>query len=701
MLSSLSTMCSFWKLISPIALITLNAVAVCQAEVKSATQGDTTLQEHYDAALRFQKDGNLDKAAAEYRAFLADALGDLAASRAHAGHYASAASLLEKALALVPDSPELNLEYARTALLAGDFARAETIARDFLHDYPGDPQRLAQAHQILGRALLKMNRDQDARKELEAAVALDPSFENGYDLAVACLDLDDEKCATHLFSELETSFGDSPSIHMTFGRAYGNSDFAPLAVAEFRKAIAMDPRLRSAHYSLAAALLATGEDESVMLEVEAELRKELAISPNDFLTYAALGKVAATHGRYSEAEKYLRQATLLNPNNPDAFLYLGQMYFDTNRPDEAKAALRKAILLTKEVGRNRFQIQKAHFLLGRILMQEHKEGEAHSEMQIARSFANKGLSEDKGKLAGLLQNGSGTDSPSVSAGSAAVPTTVPNNADPAGERDSQAFEAKLTPAIADSYNNLGAIAATGSDYDSALKYFKRAAEWNPKLDGLDYNWGHAAFSASRFSDAVKPLSRYLSAHPDVSAARGALAISQFMTQDYSGCVATLLRATAETMSIPQMQYVYAESLVKTGQVNLGKKRLQALESTHPEIAEVHRGLGEVLELQGDRQSAVNELQNAVRLNANDSEAHYDLGKVELETGDATAAIPEIESAVRLLPTEPKFHRELASAYTVALRPADAEKELRIYSALRTSQAQPAETSADSHETKTP
>ncbi len=694
-------MCSFLKLIPPIVLIASITGAISQGDVKSEMRGDTTLQEHYDAAQRYQKDGDRDKAAAEYRAFLADALGQLAAARADAGHYAPAASLLNEALALVPDSQELNLEYARTALLAGDFARAETLSRSFLHDYPGDPQRLAQAHQILGRALLKMNKDQEARKELEAAVALDPSFANGYDLAVACLDLDDEKCATRIFAGLETSFGDSPAIHMTIGLAYGNSDFAPLAVAEFRKVIAMDPHFHGAHYSLAAALLATSEGESAIIEVEAELRKELAISPNDFLTYAALGKIAATHGRYSEAESDLKRATSLNPQNPDAFLYLGQMYFDTNRPADAKAALHQAILLTTDVSRNHFQIQKAHFLLGRILMQEHREAEAHSEMLISRSFANMGLSEDKGKLAGLLQAGSGTDSAGAPPNSAAAFTAVPNKADPAAERSLNAFEAKLTPAIADSYNNLGAIVATNNDYDGALRYFKRAAEWNPKLDGLDYNWGHAAFSASRFSDAIMPLSRYLSSHPDVSAARGALAISQFMTKDYSGCVTTLRRAKDDTMSIPQMEYVYAESLVMTGQVNPGKKRLQELEALHPEIPEVHRGLGEVLELQGERQNAVNELQDAIRLNANDPEAHYDLGKVELETGDATAAIPEIQFAIRLLPTEPKFHRELASAYKAALRPADAEKELLIFSTLRTSQAESVKAAADSHETKAP
>ena len=116
---------------------------------------------------------------------------------------------------------------------------------------------------------------------------------------------------------------------------------------------------------------------------------------------------------------------------------------------------------------------------------------------------------------------------------------------------------------------------------------------------------------------------------------------------------------------------------------------------------MHRGLGELLELQGDRQKAAQELRSAILLNANDPESHYDLGKIELEIGDAAAAIQELESAIRLLPSDPKFHRELAGAYKAALRTADAEKELRIYDTLRASQAQPSKTGADSHEATAP
>jgi hypothetical protein len=127
--------------------------------------------------------------------------------------YAQGAPLFDEGLALQPTSPSLLLDYARTALALGDLAHAKTLTTEFIGKFPRDREKLAQAHQLLGRTLLKLNRNQEARKELEAAVALDPTFPNGYDLAVACLDLGDEKCAVRLFTEMEKSFGKCRNPH--------------------------------------------------------------------------------------------------------------------------------------------------------------------------------------------------------------------------------------------------------------------------------------------------------------------------------------------------------------------------------------------------------------------------------------------------------------------------------------------------------
>ncbi len=669
------------------SVLLLSSAVAAQAPANDLQSKNSTLQSLYEAAQQSQKTGDLSQAAESYRGFLAQALGQLANSHAQIGDYGRASALFDEALILNPGSPSLQRDYAATALEAGDLKHAETLARGLLNDYADDPKELALVHQILGRVLHRMNRDQEARKELEAAISLDPSFANQYDLAVVCLDLDDENCASQVFSGLEAARGDSPALHMQFGLAYGNSDFTPHAVTEFKKVIEEDPHYPGAHYSVAAALLAAGEDEKTLQEAEAELKQELAISPNDFLTYAALGKIEASYRRYPEAENYLKRAIALNPKNPDAFLYLGQMYFDTNRPTEAELNLRRAIALTTDVSRNHYQIQKAHFLLGRILMQKHQEDAAHAEMQIAHAFADKALSKDKSQLAGLLDNkpaGGGASNSGVDA--AGMAPTPPHAPDPSAVAKQKAFEKQLTPAIADSYNNLGAIKASEKNYADALKLFEQAKAWSPSLEGLDYNMGRAAFMAADFSEAIAPLSRYLRSHPADSGIRGALAMSQFMTHDYASCISELKGAGEEVLSIPQMQYVYADSLVKTGEVSPGKERLEKLEAAHPEIPEVHRALGDVGEIEGDCEKALKELGTAIQLNTNDPETHHDLGKTESQCGNIGDAIQELETAVRLKPDDASYHQELSDAYERVFRMADAEREHRIAEQLKAAHA---------------
>jgi len=146
--------------------------------------------------------------------------------------------------------------------------------------------------------------------------------------------------------------------------------------------------------------------------------------------------------------------------------------------------------------------------------------------------------------------------------------------------------------VADSYNNLGAIAATNNDYASAVKFFERAAEWNPTLDGLDYNWGRAAFAGSQFAEAIPPLSRYVSSHPEDLGGRAVLGISEFMAGNYRGCIEALQPAIGKPGVAPQAEYVYAESLVRTDQVASGIERLRAIEKSHPEILDVHQALAD-------------------------------------------------------------------------------------------------------------
>lgn len=650
-----------------IALLVAFSVALtpCQAAV---TQSG--LKNHYDAAQHFQQSGKMEQAATEYRAFIAEAAAELGRAYAHAGDYEKASRLFDESLASNPTQPALRIEYARAALAHRDFTRAKELGEEVLQASPqhATPQQMAKAHLALGRALMKLNQDKQARHELEAAVDLDPDFEDGYALAVVCLDMDDGKCADRVFSEMEKSFGDTAPLHLQFGRAYVQSDFPQKAVEEFSKTIAEDPHMPQAHYLLAAAYLASSQSGSMKHAQEA-LKAELRVSPKDFLTYAALGHLAVTQHHYSEAKPYLKRAIALNPDSPDAYLYLGQMYYEMRRSAEAEDALRKAIAHTRDPSRNRYQIQKAHYLLGRLLAKDGHHAEAQAEMQIVQKMMARTLEKDKSRF-----NGSGMGSVQISA-----EERPDKPADSKAARPVEAFRKQLAGPVADSYNNLGAMAASGKDYATALVSFQHAAEWNPELPGLDYNWGRAAFMSSHFAQAVPPLTRYLKAHPEDTGIRSVLGISLFMIKNYPAVVSTLDPLKSGISTVPQVEYVYAASLVKTGRASEGVPMLLAMEKKNPSIPDIHRSLGEAYAARGeaDSERAEEEFAAAVRLNPKDAAAHYELGKLDLALGKVKPAIAELETAIRLEPDNSAAHAALATAYQRDSRPEDAKKELEL------------------------
>jgi len=630
-----------------------------QTQAPATATGDSILQRRYDAAQKFQAANELDHAAQQYKIFIADALGEFALGHARAGQYGKAANDFDTALSLVPDFPAMKIQYARVALDSGNLDHAKLLASGVIQNYPNNPKVAADAHAILGRVLLKANEDTKARQEFEAAVALDPTFENGYELAVADLDLGDGPGASKIFSEMLSSFGDTAPIHMYFGQAYGRSDFQDDAVAEFTKAIAKDDKLPGVHYSLAAAYLSTSGN-SKLPEAEAELKKEIAISPKYAAAYAALGHLLAQQhdpAAQLEAETDLKRATELAPTSPDGFLYLGQFYSDAHKLPEAEAALRQSIALTNDVSRNAYQVQKAHYLLGRLLMQTGQPEEGKKEIAISQSLLQQNLQRDQNQLSDYLQTKRAAQTASTLAPE--MPMTVEDHTvDPEAEHQVEQLEKQLGPAIADSYNNLGAIAGSQGNYVAALQSFERAAEWNSALPGLDVNWGRAAFSAGAFAQAVVPLSHYLQAHPTDKDVRAELGLSQFSIKDYAAARQTLEPLNDPSSEAPRLQFAYAASLIETGDTSTGVAQLLALEKANPNVGEVHRALGEAYSKQKSA-GAATELETAIRLDPSDADAHVALARLRLAQGNKSAAITQFQAALKLEPGNQSLQKELA------------------------------------------
>jgi tetratricopeptide (TPR) repeat protein len=583
----------------------------------STADKNTRLQGPYDAAQSFQAAGNLSQAALEYKKFLADALGALADHRAKAGDFTRATSLFDQALALDPADSSLKLEYAEACRAADELHKAKSLAQQAVN---ADPKN-APAHLVLGQILSQMDENDAGKQQLEIAVAIQPDFTNGYALAAAYLKLKDEDSAAKIFSEMLASFGDKPGIHLEFGSAYANAGYPEKAIPEFKKAIAENGALPGAHYALGAAYV-LGLGVPAYAQAATEFEKELKISPNDYNSHLELGVIYLSQNKVPEAEKELIRATSLDPRNPDPFISLGQLYDQTGRLPEAEAAYRKAIALTGDVARNHYQVERAHYQLARVLLQTNRQDEAKKEMEISNQLL---------KLSVLAQQGgSGTAAEKEAAsGVPASGTKHPEKLDPDALEHAEAIEKQIGPAIADSYNNLGAISAGNNDFTAALEYFHEAGEWNPVLEGLDYNWGRAAFSAHEYAQAIGPLSRYAQKHPQDIGARLTLGLSYFLVQNYPDALQEFRSAQpAQIDAVPAVAYAYAASLTKAGDYSDGVQRLKSMESDNPGVAEIHKALGEAYAAHRDCAQAIDELRTAIQLSPGDKDVERELNACE-------------------------------------------------------------------------
>jgi tetratricopeptide (TPR) repeat protein len=720
-----------------ICFLSITAAFANQTATKRAsTKPQESFQQHYDAARTFQLSGDQEHAATEYKAFLADALRLVADANLGVGNLAEADKLFAEAFSLAPENANLNVDYAALRLEQGNPKDAGAFADKGARLAPDDPR----AQYILGSALFQQQDYKGAKEHLEKAIVAQPSIQTGYLLGVTYIKLNDLTRATLLFNEMVVGLGDTPQIHMLFGRAYREGDYLDQTIGEMKKAIAKNAKIKLAHYLMAMAYLERDGD-SGFAEAVPELEAELKVSPDDARTHYMLGYIALKRHDSKQAEQELARASELDSENPDPLISLGQLYFDSGRLPEAEKTLRRAIALTKDPARNGYQINRAHYALGRILLQTGHEEEGRKELQISAELRDKPHPERQG--IGGLPESSAINEPKGGSGG-------PLRVSPEQWKKIKELTNTLTPAIGDSYNNLGVIAASGKDFLTAMDYFAKAGTWSPSLETLDRNYGMAAFYANRYDRAVAPLTKHLQQQPDDLRARAALGLSLFGTQSYAKVMEVLHPIQEAVDQDPGLSYAYAVSQVKTGGYTEGIARLRKLEATNPNSADIHTLLGEAfvdqgqyaealdeyhsalkldpklerthylaglaLIRQGNPSEAAQELREALKLDPADvnskyhlayslietqqqnealpllqevlkqdpkhADAYYQVGKMQLEEGDAKKAIPNLEAATRLNPDSDYMHYQLALAYRRESRSEDAEREMKSYQALK-------------------
>ncbi len=97
------------------------------------------------------------------------------------------------------------------------------------------------------------------------------------------------------------------------------------AVAEYKKAIAVNPNAVDLHFRLGRALLLESHDPQTLDQAAAEFEAELRVSPEDSACEFQLGQIALAKGDSVEAKSHFERALSLSPDFVQALIALGKL----------------------------------------------------------------------------------------------------------------------------------------------------------------------------------------------------------------------------------------------------------------------------------------------------------------------------------------------------------------------------------------
>jgi tetratricopeptide (TPR) repeat protein len=97
------------------------------------------------------------------------------------------------------------------------------------------------------------------------------------------------------------------------------------AVAEYRKALEMNPTASELHFRLGRALLLQSHSAEALTQAAAEFRSELKLSPEDGACEFQLGQIAQVQGNTADATAHFERAIELSPNFVQALISLGKL----------------------------------------------------------------------------------------------------------------------------------------------------------------------------------------------------------------------------------------------------------------------------------------------------------------------------------------------------------------------------------------
>ena len=336
--------------------------------------------------------------------------------------------------------------------------------------------------------------------------------------------------ADALFAEL-ARLRPLAATHVLVGRTYRDYAEYERARRELRKALALDPRVRRAHYYLG--MVAAIEDLASLDVAIQEFQQELRIAPDDPPTNLSLGLALVMARRYQEALPPLQKAVRWQPPQASAFHFLGRCLVALDRPAEAKPELERALELARRTGREDSQLRNIHYQLGLALRQLGQAESAAVHFAEAERLTARLAEGDRESLDRYLRDAAGPPPalgvPMLDTSGLLRPRRRGAGA-AAGPRAHRDHPRELQP---------GGAPGAGRPLRPGRGGVRAGRGRGSGLPAAAVSLGVAYFNAKQFKKATAPLSRVLAATPADAPVRRMLAVAWLNVEDYAKAAALL------------------------------------------------------------------------------------------------------------------------------------------------------------------
>jgi tetratricopeptide (TPR) repeat protein len=554
------------------------------ADPSHATDLAKELQSRMLAVERARQSGDPDQITQTSGRVVSIALSEMADLRSLEGALPTAAVLHKRALEF-EDVPSTRLRLAVVCTRAGAIDEALQQTEVILSANPDN----AAAWNLEGKLWMMKKEYRRAADSLERSLSLQSDLEVAYTLATARLNLREKEQAAAVFKKMELSSGNPASMKIMEARAYDQTGFSEDAEREYKAAIALDPVKTRGHYFLGLFYLIKNSWEP-NAAARQEFLDEVAVNPKDFFGNYFLGYVYSVEKSYQESDKYLKVAADAKPAWPEPYLYMGLNAYGAGSDRDAEVFLRKAIQLTgQDEARNNYQIRRAYFTLGRILIRSGNKDEGTKLIQKSREMETKLVVDARQEILSAREiaaetGAPGGDQPTVSN----VPLPVVTNPaaplesvthdlstlSPAEKKQAADAEVQLRKILGDSFNDIGAAKARLHSYDLALAFFHEAERWQPDTPGVMRNIGLAAFLSGQYGESARALKIVIANEPADQRSQSMLAMSLFSIKDYPAAVKVFDKVQDAAMADPRMTYGWAASLARTNNRQLASSILE-------------------------------------------------------------------------------------------------------------------------------